>query len=267
VNSNRDRTNNGPESAAGEVFPRPLRVARLIPAFAAALISLGLISFCDKEFFWFYDILKALPLDEFFSTTKQLAATTSVAAIALSVWLLDPPKRRAVIVLLVAMFVAWLPNEVLKRSTGRSRPEYSVVMEPDNAKKLQRYIDEHPNTTARVQKASQWLLFKHPRPWQLDAFTSFPSGHANTAFVLLAFLIAAYPRGRWVWVILSVGCALARVRYRRHFPSDVLFGGALGWAMAQWVFSWQWPAHLAAKWIGPRGEWLGRGEEDDEEEK
>jgi hypothetical protein len=30
----------------------------------------------------------------------------------------------------------------------------------------------------------------------------------------------------------------------RHWPEDVLFDGALGWTIAQIVFSWRWPVRL-----------------------
>lgn len=61
---------------------------------------------------------------------------------------------------------------------------------------------------------------------------SFPSGHATAAFALAALLAAFYPRWRWLFVAVAASVCLARVQLDRHFPSDVLAGGVLGWYVA-----------------------------------
>jgi membrane-associated phospholipid phosphatase len=65
---------------------------------------------------------------------------------------------------------------------------------------------------------------------------------------MVAFLAAVYPKGRWIWFLLGIGTGLARVRLRHHYPEDVLCGGALGWIVAQWVFTWRWPLALG-DWV------------------
>jgi len=94
-----------------------------------------------------------------------------------------------------------------------------------------------------------WLLWNRPTELAgLNWFTSFPSGHSNQAFVLAVFLTAFFAgKGRVLWYILAVGCALARVRFERHFPTDILLGGAIGYLTAHHVLSWQWPVRLGAK--------------------
>lgn len=78
-------------------------------------------------------------------------------------------------------------------------------------------------------------------------FNAFPSGHATSAFLLAAYLSLLFPRGKWLWYVVAVACALARVRFRRHYPGDIIAGGALGWFTLQVVFSWKWPFQLGGK--------------------
>lgn len=138
-----------------------------------------------------------------------------------------------------------LINETIKTVTGRARPRYSLRLERGGKehRELSRYIDANPGAIVRLETRDHWTFLSRRRPWN-SAYKSFPSGHANTAFVLSAYLAAVYPPLTPLWVTLSSGCALSRVRYKNHFPSDVLFAAALGWLTAQWTFSWGWPGRL-----------------------
>lgn len=62
---------------------------------------------------------------------------------------------------------------------------------------------------------------------------SFPSAHTTTAVGMSCFLAAMYPQGRWFFGLLAVLVALQRVRSQAHFPSDVCYGAAVGWIVAQ----------------------------------
>jgi membrane-associated phospholipid phosphatase len=57
---------------------------------------------------------------------------------------------------------------------------------------------------------------------------SFPSGHAATAAGLAAALSWKYPRATWFFVTLAAAAAAQRVASSAHYPSDVLFGAAVG---------------------------------------
>ena len=234
-------------------FPRPLRFKTLLPAIFAALFALTLIPYDAQDHTGLYGFLKDRLgfLTEFFSTTRQLAATTGVLSILATIWALDPPRRRSLVVFAIALGFSSSANEIIKQMTGRARPQASVLMGKKERRKIEEYLQENPQSPVTLEKRDQWLGFKPNRPYFRSEYASFPSGHANTALVLLAFLWILYPRGKWIWLMLTFGCALARVRFRRHFPSDVFFGGALGWAMAHWVFSWRWPARLS-EWLIPQ---------------
>lgn len=57
---------------------------------------------------------------------------------------------------------------------------------------------------------------------------SFPSGHTTCAFAAAVVLARRWPRLRYVFYLGAAGVAASRVVCLRHFPSDVLAGGAVG---------------------------------------
>jgi undecaprenyl-diphosphatase len=66
----------------------------------------------------------------------------------------------------------------------------------------------------------------------LDA-GSFPSGHTLHAVSFTTIAIAAYPELALLLVPFAVLVALSRVMLGLHYPSDVLAGAAIGFAVAQ----------------------------------
>jgi membrane-associated phospholipid phosphatase len=74
---------------------------------------------------------------------------------------------------------------------------------------------------------------------------SFPSGHAATAAGFAAALSWKYPRGRWLFVALAVAAAAQRVASSAHYPSDVLFGAAVGLVCAAFFLGSNTPADIS----------------------
>ncbi|MEL6142043.1 MAG: phosphatase PAP2 family protein [Bacteroidota bacterium] len=99
------------------------------------------------------------------------------------------------------------------------------------------------------------LLFNHPRPlawfcdyaadqWELLiqfdptiyltswSYTSFPSGHAMSAFALYSFMAFNFKHYKWLIGILclalAAGVGLSRIYLLMHFLRDVALGGSLG---------------------------------------
>lgn len=62
---------------------------------------------------------------------------------------------------------------------------------------------------------------------------AFPSSHVLVAFGAVAMLALLFPRARWVWYTLGVGCAFARVAAGAHFVSDVTAAAVVGVLVAQ----------------------------------
>ncbi len=76
-----------------------------------------------------------------------------------------------------------------------------------------------------------------PFSWE-HQFSSFPSGHATTAFSVLVAFGALFPRLRpllWTYAILI---AISRVVISTHYPSDVMAGALVGGFGALLIRNW-----------------------------
>ena len=66
----------------------------------------------------------------------------------------------------------------------------------------------------------------------LDQY-SFPSGHTMHATAFIVQLSTYYPDVMWLMLPFAVSVALSRVVLGLHYPSDVLAGVLIGWALAR----------------------------------
>ena len=67
---------------------------------------------------------------------------------------------------------------------------------------------------------------------------SFPSGHAAISFAFASVIAHRYPNKRWLkWSVygLATGVSLARVGGKKHFASDILVGGTLGYVTGTYL--------------------------------
>ena len=67
---------------------------------------------------------------------------------------------------------------------------------------------------------------------------SFPSGHSATSFAFAALVAHRYPQNRWLkWsaYALATGVSLSRYPAKKHFPSDIVVGGALGYVIGTYI--------------------------------
>ncbi|MFZ5532813.1 MAG: phosphatase PAP2 family protein [Pseudomonadota bacterium] len=69
-------------------------------------------------------------------------------------------------------------------------------------------------------------------------FSSFPSGHANTALAVSVALACLWPRARRLFLLAGVLLASSRVVLTAHYLSDALAGGALGWWTTRLWWRW-----------------------------
>jgi membrane-associated phospholipid phosphatase len=68
--------------------------------------------------------------------------------------------------------------------------------------------------------------------------TSFPSGHAASAFAIATVFSHRYRHHRWVpWVAYGAASVISfsRATNQSHFPSDVFLGAALGFAISEFA--------------------------------
>lgn len=69
---------------------------------------------------------------------------------------------------------------------------------------------------------------------------SFPSGHSAISFGFASALAHEYPNKRWLkWTAyaLAAGVSLSRLPAKKHFPSDVLVGGTVGYVVGSYMAS------------------------------
>jgi undecaprenyl-diphosphatase len=77
-----------------------------------------------------------------------------------------------------------------------------------------------------------------------EAYASFPSGHAITAFALAFAVSAVWPHLRAVMLIYAIAIAASRLVLLAHHPSDVVAGALLGVIGALFVRYWFAARHL-----------------------
>src|SRR5207253_2508454 len=85
-----------------------------------------------------------------------------------------------------------------------------------------------------------WLPAKH-----LHQTQSFPSAHTATTVGLAIGLSFLYPRGKWLFVALSVLAGIQRMQSQSHYLSDVLAGAVIGSIFGLMATS----RSLAGKWF------------------
>ncbi|MBS0247724.1 MAG: phosphatase PAP2 family protein [Proteobacteria bacterium] len=76
------------------------------------------------------------------------------------------------------------------------------------------------------------------------AYASMPSGHATTAFAVLAAFATLWPRWRTVALIYAVVIIVSRVVLQAHFVSDTLLGAVVGTVGVILIRRWFAAQHL-----------------------
>ncbi len=155
-------------------------------------LSLALIPFAEYAGPAVRGFLRALPLKSEFAALTQIPSTVMIVAVAAAVWLVDFRRKAAVFYLAAALGLSGLVVEPLKQIAGRARPEAGVLMTPDYQSRLARLSLRNVAVLAPDRAAGRdlWLFLSLDRPFFTDAYASFPSGHATSAFILAAFLCA-----------------------------------------------------------------------------
>jgi membrane-associated phospholipid phosphatase len=137
----------------------------------------------------------------------QYGQSVCTPVAALLVYQLDPSPARApfwrALALLAAVSATSLSALILKRALGRVRPNR-----------------EHAGR------------FLGPALRHANSRESFPSSHSACAMALSTVLANYYPQAAPTFWALAITCALLRYVLDAHWPSDVLAGLTLGYALA-----------------------------------
>ena len=99
-------------------------------------------------------------------------------------------------------------------------------------------LGEFSQTTSRRLRPAEVHARGLAGHWHLEgnANSSFPSGHVATAFAFARGLSLAYPPLRTLSIVGASGTAWSRMADSRHYLSDCVAGGILGWALATPIF-------------------------------
>jgi membrane-associated phospholipid phosphatase len=193
--------------ASGFEFPtadqrwRPLALAGVL--FAASAVALWLDYPIAK---WNFHKHCPAILGKAFQFAEPFGHGLGVVMIAVLVARLDPRRLCTVPRILLTSLGAGAVADMIKLLVVRVRPRYLAV------------------GLSHGDALSGWL----PLTSAGSHGQSFPSGHTAAAMGLAFALSALYPRGKWLFFTLAVFTACQRLDEGSHFPSDVLFGAALG---------------------------------------
>jgi membrane-associated phospholipid phosphatase len=233
--SSKRQVRGGGSAPPEKISPRRLYEISLVLWGAAALAiffaDIPLLALMRRGIFR-GDIAKLIQLSEFF------AHGIGVSVILLSVWVLDPARRRALPRLVACSLGAGMAANVVKLVIGRMRPrdhDFATVWET-------------------FQGFGAGIFSGDLRAALDSSFHAFPSAHVATSAGLAAGLSYFYPRGRWLFAALAVLTALQRLQAGSHFSSDTFAGAAVGCLFAalccdprrwgKWFDRWEVPLQI-----------------------
>lgn len=161
-------------------------------------------------------------------------ATCTICAIV--IWLLDPARRRHLLQALLALVGSVAVVQTIKILAGRPRPRV-IFGNPkpgyDGVIQFTGPFRPYPLPRTGPGETTEYLLRHSWEVWGgiSSDLWSFPSSHTSAAAGLAVVLARFYPPLRpLVWSLVVI-VAIARVVFGAHFPSDVIAGGVLGYAM------------------------------------
>jgi membrane-associated phospholipid phosphatase len=186
---------------------RPLLVPILLALLGGAALTIDIP--VER---WFEAGREGGALKKLFDLDEVFGHGTGVAVILLSVLILAPQLRWKVPRVIACAYLSGLVAISMKLFVARKRPYAASI---DSIGSVRETFD-------------QWF------PWfsTKSALQSFVSGHTATAVGLALGLSWLLPRGKWLFAVLAVLVGLQRMASQNHFPSDVLWGAAIGWLIA-----------------------------------
>jgi membrane-associated phospholipid phosphatase len=196
---------------AAAAWVRSLPVSWYYLGVPLTLVALGAAAFAVDLTVAGWEMCDTLPRDiaRILTVVEVAGNGYGVAIILVAVWLLDPANRRRFVGLIAASLGAGMAANVLKLMVARHRP------------------------LSAFKPTTVWETFAG---WGMSTdrlLQGFPSAHTATAVGLAIALTRLYPRGRWLFLALAFGAGWNRVACGAHYLSDVFFGAAVGFCIAE----------------------------------
>lgn len=162
---------------------------------------------------------------ELMSLAEAFGHGVGATVVLLTVFTLDPSRRRQLPRSILAVIASGCGANLLKLLVARHRPGATDLLHAD-----------------------AWSTFAgwFPLGHNGSGLQSFPSAHTATAVGLALALATFYPLGRRLFFVFAAAVAAQRVLGGAHYPSDVFAGAAMGWLCAVPVLTFGHEAHEGA---------------------
>jgi len=164
---------------------------------------------------------------------QQFGGITSIALVAIAIWLLDPARRGRLLDWLAAAAGSGLVILALKMLIGRPRPKLGhpeMFLGPFGAFPL--------GPDVGVRHAWEFWAGISSDLW------SMPSSHTASAVVMAVALGWLYPRLRPLMIAMPIAVGLSRVLVGAHYPSDIVAGAAVAYVIARRAMARRWGMRL-----------------------
>lgn len=169
------------------------------------------------------------------NTLQQFGQGASFIIVGLVIFLLDPARRHRLLDLALLAAILGAACTLAKGLVGRPRPlldDPNTFLGPFGLYPLER--------NGQVFLAHAWDTSK---PISSDLW-SMPSSHTAFAVAFSVFLVHLYPRLIWLCVPMAALVGFARTVLDAHWPTDVIVGAGLGWAVGLLVIHRSWGVRL-----------------------
>jgi membrane-associated phospholipid phosphatase len=205
----------GPKVAAPSVAFIASRRGLLIPPLLLAVLAALALAVDMPIARWAAGRAYPRAVRELMSLAEAFGHGVGVSVVLITVYTLDPARRKAIPRSILVVAAAGCGANLLKLLIARQRPGAADLLHADVWSTF-----------------ADWL----PLARNGSALQSFPSAHTATAVGLAMALSWFYPQGRRLFFIFAAAVALQRVLGSAHYPSDVLAGATVGWLFAAGAF-------------------------------
>ena len=153
----------------------------------------------DKQIVLFVIKLRHPIVDDIMLWISHYATGFIVLIVMTTLFMWGERKKEWIPVLWMSVLVSMLVSTLLKSGFGRVRPFIALNFEPLTT----------PNAS------------------------SFPSGHATTAFAAVPVLDREFRLFQWFWILIAGLISISRLYLGVHYLSDILFGALLGYLIGE----------------------------------